>query len=491
MEKFELFFSYSESPEMNPSIQGLESISDMLECFEGATQSLRRTGMCALYSKLFNSQLSSLPLSQSLTQTSKAIIDQGGLSLLIHHLAFLASQLCPQRDLLLEQELRMVLNILYTILLFSPREEVQNELSQNSLVIEEALLGLIKQSTDIVYVPIKKVSMVFEIYLKIILEKPEKSPNEGMDTKTNPPRCRLPAGGVEAFYRRMVSKDNPLSTTVVGLLRSLLACCPGATITGIDIRQEWQSPTLLLSQQMDFFSQSNMVFPDEARHRVVTGLFISKVLFLLIKRFRLNHYLQFQYLSQLINDANGILVLLKFLNLDFAEISKTSSLKDIHETNRDFVIEKCLETMLKVCYKINKGHPDRIQANLVQFKSSLIFKKLMGKFITPKIEMPCLKLMRIQVKYLTKKWKSYPSNMKIISEIYQKLKPSKEDWLSETGEGGVTADQVRQMNYDFNYYNYWQAMENTPPESPQIPQDFQEMYEQWLEENVWGYSYMC
>lgn len=189
---------------MNPSAQGLESISDMLECFEGATQNLRRTGMCALYSKLFNSQSSSLPLSESLSQTSKAIVDQGGLSLLIHHLAFLASQLTPQRDLLLEQELRMVLNILYTILLFSPREEVQNELSQNSLVIEEALLGLIKQSTDIVYVPIKKVSMVFEMYLKIILEKPEKSPVEGIDSKTNPPRCRLPAGGVEAFYVKFI-----------------------------------------------------------------------------------------------------------------------------------------------------------------------------------------------------------------------------------------------------------------------------------------------
>jgi hypothetical protein len=105
----------------------------------------------------------------------------------------------------------------------------------------------------------------------------------------------------------------------------------------------------------------------------------------------------------LINDANGILVLLKFLNLELNEISKVSVFPGFGEVCREFIIEKCLKTMLIICYKVNKGHPDRIQANLIQFKSSLIFKKLLNKFSSEKVEIPCLKLLRIQVKYLTKK----------------------------------------------------------------------------------------
>lgn len=81
--------------------------------------------------------------------------------------------------------------------------------------------------------------------------------------------------------------------------------------------------------------------------------------------------------------------------------------------------------------------------------------------------------------------------MKIISEIYQKLKPSKEDWLSESlEEEKENVDDKKQANYEFNYYNYWQPFESPPPESPQLPKDFSESYEEWLEENVWGYSYM-
>jgi Domain of unknown function (DUF3402) len=289
----------------------------------------------------------------------------------------------------------------------------------------------------------------------------------------------------------MIDKENNLSQVVVGLLRSLLACCPGPVGNGIDIKHEWESTIILMEQEPDLFSGSvpnNYV--DESRHRVITGYSISKVILILLKKFRLNHYLQFQYLSQLINDANGILVFLKFLNLEFSDISKNPVFPSFQEVPRESLIENCLTTMLQVCYKTIKNHPDRIIANLIQFKSSLIFKKLLTKYHTEKIEIPCLKILRIQIKYLTKKWKTYPSNMKIISDIYQKLTPCKEDWIADSVVDKNSGDQFRQIVYDFNYYNYWQAMEDVPPESPKIPQDFLEVYEEWLEENVWGYSYM-
>jgi hypothetical protein len=292
------------------------------------------------------------------------------------------------------------------------------------------------------------------------------------------------------MQQRMILKENWLSQMVVGLLRSLLACCPNAVSSGIDIKQEWQSAILLTSPSAEEQGFLGLNHPDDSRHRIISGLYIAKVLWTLLQKFRLSHWLQFQYLSQLINEANGILVFLKFLNIDFTDLCKNSALKDQREVNRDQLVEKCLKTIMKVCYKTTKGYPDRIQNNLVQFKSSLIFKKLLGKFNSPRIEIPSLKILRIQIKYLTKKWKSYPSNMKIISEIYQKLKPSKVDWISENSGDDYNADKMKQICYEFNQYNYWQAAEEMVCESPQIPQDFPEMYEEWLEENVWGYSYM-
>lgn len=275
-----------------------------------------------------------------------------------------------------------------------------------------------------------------------------------------------------------------MSQTVVGLLRSLLACCPGNNSQGVDIKQEWVSPLLPKTEE----NWQNSI--DEPRHRYAAGFAISKVLLCLLKKFRLNHFLQFQFLGQLINEANGALVLLKFLNLEIPGISKTPVFKVLGTMDRDKLVQKTLKTMIQVCYKVNKGHPERIQTNLVQFKSHLIFKKLLNRFPLNPVELPCLKILRIQVKYLTKKWKSYPSNMKIISEIYQKLKPSKEDWISETAEEVENAEEKKIVNYEFNYYNYWHPLESVPPESPQLPKDFSESYEEWLEENVWGYSYM-
>jgi hypothetical protein len=283
----------------------------------------------------------------------------------------------------------------------------------------------------------------------------------------------------------MISRENLMSQVIVGLLRGLLACCPGAASSGVEVKQEWNSPLLLSNQEA--YGEDH---PDENRHRFITAFSISKVLRILLKKFRLNHFLQFEYLSQLVNDASGALVLLKFLNLDIPELPKTAVFKALGEVDREVLIQKTLKALTFVCYKVNKSHPDRIQTNLVQFKSHLIFKKLLGRYPGKRLEIPCLKILRIQIKYLTKKWKSYASNMKIISEIYQKLRPSKEDWISDLGEESGNSEEQKVLNQEFNYYNYWQPLEGLPPESPQIPKDFSESYEEWLEDNVWGYSYM-
>jgi hypothetical protein len=129
-------------------------------------------------------------------------VDQGGFSLLLNYLSFLVSQLKIERDLLLEQELRVLLNILYATLIFSSAEEIQNEVSQESSVFEESLLKMIKLSTEYSYIPVKKICMVLAKYLKIILNDPVKHIYIPGDPKNETPRFRLSATGIEGFYVR-------------------------------------------------------------------------------------------------------------------------------------------------------------------------------------------------------------------------------------------------------------------------------------------------
>ncbi len=56
------------------------------------------------------------------------------------------------------------------------------------------------------------------------------------------------------------------------------------------------------------------------RHRVLVALVISDFFLYLMSHFKSNHIIQFIYISQLVVDANGVLVLLKFLNQDFAKV---------------------------------------------------------------------------------------------------------------------------------------------------------------------------
>ena len=65
-------------------------------------------------------------------------------------------------------------------------------------------------------------------------------------------------------------------------------------------------------QYADLFK--NEFEAEQDRHRLIVAMAISDFFLFLLKHFKRNHVLQFMYLSQLIVDANGVLVLLKFLN---------------------------------------------------------------------------------------------------------------------------------------------------------------------------------
>jgi len=53
---------------------------------------------------------------------------------------------------------------------------------------------------------------------------------------------------------------------------------------------------------------------------MIVAMLISDYFLFMLKHLKANHLVQFLYLSQLLVDANGFLVLLKFLNQDFTLI---------------------------------------------------------------------------------------------------------------------------------------------------------------------------
>ncbi|CAG9314854.1 unnamed protein product [Blepharisma stoltei] len=516
-EEVDYFFSFSE--ELDLHLHSLSdwngNESDMLEFLEGASKEVRRKASSALYSLLMKDCNSSrAQWISSIQEAAMRLSEQGALPILANYLALVSEEInSSEHSMAQEQELRTALNILFLMFKFLPQEELKSDTAFYSSTLEDALMHLIKISTEISFIPIKKVSMLYLAYIELILDFPNKNETkfskeilEGLKAET--PRHRIPPNNaVEMFYRRMMRKENPLpQIIVVGLLRALLNCCPNANTNGVDIKEEWLSPLRMFEENEECFAGFRRRFncqcqqcnesthsAEHTRHKFITGLYISKIFLLLMMRFKLNHIVQFSYLSQLMADANGILVFLKFLNQDFSgnEVIKTPALPCFSEIHSEKIVEDCISTMLKVTYKLVKNHPERIKDNLIQYKSSLIFKRILNKLQVEEIQIDSLKLLRVQVKYLNKKWKSYPSNMHIISAIYHRLQNKGEDWINDIeNTETLTADEVRQINHEFNFYHYWQGLDQKIEDSPQLPQDFHEKYEEWLEENVWGYNYM-
>lgn len=98
-------------------------------------------------------------------------------------------------------------------------------------------------------------------------------------------------------------------------------------------------------------------------------------------------------------------------------------------------------------------------------------KKLINKFARPDLCKNAAKVIKIQIRHISKNWRK--DNMKIISTVYQFVKLRKlDDWLGwkKEKESGLTCpdreqsieeekqwytqEQIRQLNADFNYENY-------------------------------------
>jgi hypothetical protein len=159
-----------------------------------------------------------------------------------------------------------------------------------------------------------------------------------------------------------MNKNHPIPhIIVVGILRVLLSTCPNTkknTTGGVHIHREWGSCLKLylhnkvwfdekgfksgifehvsLDKEFerrnsegangsddeealkdeDFFELDDYKYEND-RHRVISAMIISDLFIYMLKHFKSNCINQSIYLSQLLVDANGVLVLLKFLNQGF------------------------------------------------------------------------------------------------------------------------------------------------------------------------------
>lgn len=138
----------------------------------------------------------------------------------------------------------------------------------------------------------------------------------------------------------------------------------------------------------------------------------------------------FEFLCQSLVDTNMPLLILKMLNAWFPPVRNNQEAPNAWLThsdppsltlhplskgstrNRDTTFK-----LLDILYKMCKGSFRRIQI-LLQWKSSFVLKRILK---TPIIIKP-LKLLKLQIPYFGKKWKT-KNSMKIVSMIYLHLRP--------------------------------------------------------------------
>ena len=120
-----------------------------------------------------------------------------------------------------------------------------------------------------------------------------------------------------------------------------------------------------------------------------------------------------------------------------------------------------INSMLRLTYKACKNQKERIKSNLVQYKSSLIMRKLFQKFKLPEIQKNAAKVIKIQIRWTNKQWRK--ANERVVSIPYQYCKLSyNDDWLifedspEDIAQQALlmNEDEIRGLNCDFNYSNY-------------------------------------
>lgn len=198
----------------------------------------------------------------------------------------------PVNSTEIEFYLRLTLNVFMNMLIYNNDDpSLATELLNNRFIqVEEVCVKAVKISIELAIVPIRKLLIIFFIYLRLLFTDRTRDP-VGLenDQIVQDIQAKMPYGKptsmkdnpylkenserylsadaklrfhlktdhpVEQFYKRYMTNDQPIpQIIVVGILRVLLTTCPNnaKNAGGIDLHSEWSSCLNLLLLHRDFF----------------------------------------------------------------------------------------------------------------------------------------------------------------------------------------------------------------------------------------------
>ncbi|GAN01211.1 n1221-domain-containing protein [Mucor ambiguus] len=259
---------------------------------------------------------------------------------------------------------------------------------------------------------------------------------------------------LEGLYAKMLPE---LQNIIVVLLKLLLTSVSPSTNSKYNVESSSSDSSekedKVTDGSEDAVTLEYLEEVDTKRSREVMSKAISGLLLLLLKWSKSSHVLKYEYISQLLADSGCMLLILKIIGLQEVTDMVTAhtdvpyysffdyninrmATTDHHEANEK---EVALHTnrrnmywsinFLRILQMLTKHKPHRIML-LVQYKSAAILKRLL-KIAHPVLEQYVLKLLKSQVPYLGRKWKS--QNMRVISAIYLNCKTVlQDDWICKT-----------------------------------------------------------
>ncbi|KAI9337855.1 hypothetical protein BD770DRAFT_448483 [Pilaira anomala] len=276
---------------------------------------------------------------------------------------------------------------------------------------------------------------------------------------------------LEQIYANVISE---LQNVIIVLLKLLLTAVTTPNGAQEDTRDNLpEDITLSYLEDMD-----------AVRNREVYSKAISGILLLLLKWTKSSHVLKFEYISQLLVDSGCLLLILKIIGLqEISDLVKAQT--DIpyysfldYNINRDIDSIEPQTSMttttttnkrnmfwainyLRLLQMLTKHKTHRVML-LAQYKSSAILKRML-KISHPVLELYTLKLLKSQVPYLGRKWRS--QNMRIVSAIYLNCHTVlKDDWISKTNfdddleEGRMQEHNLRILTYTYNGERYLSSL---------------------------------
>lgn len=295
----------------------------------------------------------------------------------------------------------------------------------------------------------------------------EPSPTDASNTKRTRKR-----GGDEADKQNLARVEMiysaiapHLQNAVLVLLKLLLAAVTNNATPygpdGVAKEEDINNPTTNTVEHVDI-----------VRHREITIKAISAILLLTLKWFKVSHVLKAEYVSQLLLDANCILLILKMFGLqetsilvktkneseemnffkhctrngkdDAKEETSGSAMPpkdDSGDVITDFSWRNFFTTInfLRILQKLTKRKTHRILL-LVQYKASAILKRML-KVSHAGLQLYVLKILKSQVPFCGRKWRS--SNMKVITAIFLNCRPElRDEWIAGADVDGEVDDSL-------------------------------------------------